>query len=157
MYATIHRAAWKLFYGDNLGTYRPTLNNGRKTKICYRDSNGYGVFWGDWSASGILPDIQIWGKSNGNYKSTNKIFGSTVHELGHQAHSQYVGNIRYWKTSKIIQESWADAVEWAISNDEYHRLGQKYGIAAAIGYNHRYNTHSRWPNVGDKDYSPIFH
>jgi hypothetical protein len=155
MYATIHRAAYKHFYGDNLGILRPTLRNGNRTKICYRDSNGKGVFWGNWSA-GVFPDIQIWGKTRGRYKPTNQVFGTTAHELGHQSHSQYVGDLRFWGTSKIIYESWADAVEWALSNDEYQKLGQKYGVTAAIFYNHHYNTHNKWPIVFDKDYSPIF-
>ena len=156
MYATIHRAAYKNFYGDNLGITRPILKDGSKTKICYRDFDGKAEFWGDWSASGILPDIQIWGKSNDACKTTNKVFGNTAHELGHQSHSQYVGNIKYWNISKIIRESWADAVEWAISNDEYHQLGRKYGISSAIYYNHNFNNHNKWPFVDDKNYSPIF-
>jgi hypothetical protein len=156
MFATIHRAAYKHFYGDNLGLNRPILRWGGRTKICYRDDNGTGEFLGDWSGSGIFPDIQIWGKSNGKYKTTNKIFGSTAHELGHQAHSQFIGNLRYWQLSKIIRESWADAVEWAHSNDEYNKLGQKCGNSKVINYNHQYNTHNRWPYVNDRDYSPIF-
>jgi len=157
MYATMHRAAYKHFYGDNLGIRRPILMDGSKTKICYIDEYGTGVFWGDWSAGGILPDIKIWGKnSSGNYKPTNQIFGTTAHELGHQSHSQYMGNIQFWQTSKIIYESWADAVEWALSNDEYHKLGNKYFVATAINYNHIYNNHNSWPFVNDKAYSPIF-
>lgn len=156
MFATIHRAAVKSFYGKNLGTERPTLRNGGRTKICYIDDNGKGEFWGDWTAGGVLPDIKIWGKSEGVYKCTNKIFGSTIHELAHQAHSQFVGNIKYWKASKIIRESWADAVEWGLSNDEYHELGIKFGNTVAITYNHYFNTHNRWPYVTDRDYSPIF-
>ena len=156
MYATIHRAAYKHFYGDNLGLFRPMLRSGGRTKICYINENGRAEFRGDWTASGIFPDILIWGKSNGILKTTDKIFGSTAHELGHQAHSQYLGNIKYYRLSKIIRESWADAVEWALANDEYHKLGIKYDVLKAINYNHNYNTHNRWPYVDDKNYSPIF-
>ncbi|NOU19512.1 MAG: hypothetical protein HOO91_18305 [Bacteroidales bacterium] len=156
MFATMHRAACKHFYGDNLGLNRPTLNYGGKTKICYRDGVGTGVFWGDWSTSGILPDIQVWGKDQYGYRPTQEIFGTTAHELGHQAHSQNLGNIQYWQVSKIIYESWADAVEWALSNDEYHYWGNRFGIAVGINYNHPYNKHDIWPFVDDKAYSPIF-
>ena len=158
MFATIHRAAYKHFYGDNLGIRRPSLADGSKTKICYIDDKGTGVFWGDWSSTGIVPDIKIWGKynSSGNYKPASTIFGTTAHELGHQAHSQYVGNIKFWQTDKIIYESWADAVEWALTNDEYHRLGNKYGVSDAINYFHGGNRHNSWPYVKDKAYSPIF-
>lgn len=152
MYATIHRAAHKHFYGDNLGINRPTLRDDGKTKICYIDEPGSGVFWGDWSSSGILPDIKIWGKNEAwSYRKTNEVFGTTAHELGHQAHSRFIGNIKFWQTSKSIYESWAEAVEWALTNDEYHDLGD-------LDYFHTGNYHDTWPNVDEDaiDYTPIF-
>jgi hypothetical protein len=154
MFAAIHRAAYRQFYGDNLGMSRPTLKFGGRTKICYMDKEGTGQFLGDWSAGGIMPDIQVWG--NGNARATNLIFGVVSHELGHQAHSQFVGNIKFVRTSKIIRESWAEAVEWAMSNDEYNKLGKKYGNSIAINYNHQYYKHNNWPYVPDRAYSPIF-
>jgi hypothetical protein len=156
MYATIHRAAYRQFYGDNLGLQRPTLKYGGRTKISYRDEDGTGVFNGDWSAGGILSDIEIWGKTDGSYRTTNQVYGSTIHELGHQAHSQLVGNIKYYQTSKIIRESWAEAVEWALTNEEYNKLGLKYGNEVANKYNHQSDSHNSWPYVDDKNYSPIF-
>ncbi|HEX2968581.1 MAG TPA: hypothetical protein VHO46_05705 [Bacteroidales bacterium] len=154
MFATIHRAAYKQFYGDNLGMFRPGLKPGARTKICYMEGNGTGRFIGDFSTGGILPDIQVWG--NSNRRLSNIIFGVVSHELGHQAHSIYIGNIRFVQTSKLIRESWAEAVEWAMTNDEYNKLGMKYGIHEAISYDHLYNKHVGWPLVYDKDYSPIF-
>lgn len=154
MFATIHRAAYRQFYGDNLGLTRPTLRIGGRTKICYMEDQGTGKFLGDFSAGGILPDIQIWG--NGNKRATNIIFGTVSHELGHQLHSQYIGNIKFFQTSNLIRESWAEAVEWAITNDEYYKLGIKYAVDVAINYDHQYNSHNSWPLVTDKNYSPIF-
>ncbi len=121
MYATMHRAAYKQFYGDNLGIRRPTGLD--KTKLCYMDENGSGIFWGDWIDYGILPDIKIWGKDNGSYKPTDRIFGTTTHELGHMSHWHLIGIDNYAFTGKVIYESWADAVEWALTNDEYHKMG----------------------------------
>lgn len=154
MFATIHRAAFKNFYGDNLGLSRPILYSGGRTKICYMERNGTGRFNGDFSAGGLLPDIQIWG--NGNRRATHLIFGTVCHELGHQLHSQLVGNIKFIRTSKLIRESWAEVVEWALTNDEYNTKGKKYGVWSAAKYDHQYNKHTCWPNVYDKDYSPIF-
>lgn len=154
MFATIHRAAYKSFYGENLELCRPSLRFGGRTKICYMDENGTGVFLGDWSAGGILPDIKIWG-NEGN-RSTHNIFATTTHELGHQSHSQYVGNLKYIKSAKIIRESWAEAVEWALTNDEYHKLGVKYRNSRAANYNHQHEKHNSWPFVTDISYSPIF-
>lgn len=158
-YATMHRAAYKHFYGDNLGIRRPTLITGGKTKICYIDKPGTGVFWGDWSATGILPDIKIWGKSTqtGNYKPLDEVFATTAHELGHQSHSQFMGNIQYWQTSKNIYESWAEAVEWALTNHEYHTMGARFGGTGAINYNCPYTNQFDWPrHGGEMAYTPIF-
>jgi hypothetical protein len=160
MYATMHRAAYKAFYGDNLNIYRPTLSM-RKTKLCYIDKYGTGVFWGNMGL-GILPDIKIWGKNaSGNYRTTEIIFGTTTHELGHQSHYQYMGNIQYWQTSKLIYESWAQAVEWALTNDEYKKLWLKYGGDAGRNYNHNVGTGGeggqRWTkSMSNWEYSPIF-
>lgn len=154
MFATIHRAAYRQFYGDNLGLARPVLPWGGRTKICYLDGDGTGQFNGDYSAGGILPDIQIWG--NNATKQTNFIFSTVSHELGHQLHSLYIGNLRYMKVSKIIRESWAEAVEWVMTNDEYHKLGNKYGVTDAIKYDHQYSKHTGWPYVSDRSYSPAF-
>ncbi|MEW5847070.1 MAG: hypothetical protein AB1777_12505 [Bacteroidota bacterium] len=155
MYATIHRAAYKHYYGDNLGINRPISNS--KTKICYIDETGTGIFWGDWGG-GILPDIKIWGKNpnTGNYKPTDEIFGTTAHELGHLSHWNFIGIIRYAQTSKTIYESWAEAVEWTLTNDEYHKMGAKYGGAGAIYYDCPYTNQLKWPFVNDKDYTPLF-
>jgi hypothetical protein len=60
------------------------------------------------------------------------------------------------KVSRIIRESWAEAVEWAITNDEYHILGKKYGVFAAIRYDHQNDKHNGWPLVSDREYSPAF-
>lgn len=155
MYATMHRAAHKHFYGDNLGIQRPITSS--KTKICYMDDRGTGIFWGDWGG-GILPDIKIWGKDpkTGSYKPTDEIFGTTAHELGHLSHWVYGGIFNYAITTKTIYESWAEAVEWAFSNDEYHKMGAKYGGAKAINYDCPYTGQLKWPFVTDKDYTPLF-
>jgi hypothetical protein len=156
MYATIHRAAYKQFYGSNLGIQRPTLAVG-KTKICYIDAYGTGVYWGSWSVLGIAPDIKIWGKDiNNNYRNTNIIFGYTSHELGHQAHSRFIGITQFWQTSKLIYESWAQVVEWALTNDEYHTLGSIYNNYNALYYDHE-NGGQDWTKQDPNwEYSPIF-
>jgi len=154
MYATIHRAAHKHYYGNNLGIRRPILNT--KTKLCYIDEQGTGIFWGDYG-EGFLPDIKVWGKSNstGDYKPTNTVFATTTHELGHLSHWYFVGIGNYWQTSETIYESWATAIEWAITNHEYHTKGALYGGDAAINYNHE-RGHQRWPTDFSDSYTPIF-
>lgn len=152
MYATMHRAAHKHYYGNNLGIRRPILST--KTKLCYIDDEGTGILWGDYG-EGFLPDIKIWGKDNntGNYKPTNTIFGTTTHELGHLSHWYFVGIGDYWQTSETVYESWATAVEWALTNDEYHTKGALYGGVDAINYYHE-EQYQLMP-VGEV-YTPIF-
>ncbi len=156
MYATIHRAAHKHFYGDNLGIRRPTGNG--KTKLCYIDGNGTGVFWGDWIDHGVLPDIKIWGKESGKYKPLDQVFATTAHELGHKSHWHLIGIHNYAQTGKEIYESWAEAVEWALTNDEYHTKGARFGSIDAMNYNCEWTNQLTWSPYynGDKAYTPIF-
>jgi hypothetical protein len=165
MFATIHRAANKMFYGDNFGIKRPDLASTvigvgaglGKTKICYLDKNGTSQYQNVWNVFGVIPNIQIFGKWNNIYQKTNIIFATTIHELAHQSHNRYVGNIQYWETSKLIKESWAVAVEWALTNHEYHTLGNKYNSNKAKTHNHYYEHYQAWERTRtDWEYSPLF-
>jgi hypothetical protein len=154
-YATIHRAAFKQCIGDNLGIHRPSQSS--RIKICYIDSPGAGICWGDWGG-GILPDIKVWGKltTTGADKTTDNVFSMTSHELGHMSHWNYVGKYHYARTTEKIYEAWASAVQWSMTNDEYHKLGARYGVASAINYDCQFTNQLLWPVSGDIIYSPIF-
>lgn len=154
MFATIHRAAYKFYYGNCLGLRRPILSIG-KTKIHYKDSYGTGVYWGNWSILGILPDIKIWGKkSDGTYKETNYVYGTTIHELGHQSHALHIGTINFWQNTKFIYESWATAVEWKLTNHHYNVELAKN--ASCVNYNHE-NGRQLWTNSAiNIEYTPVF-
>ncbi len=150
-YATIHRAAYRHFYGNNLGMYRPYGAANGRWKICYYDKNGTGDFWGNIGGSGLLPDIRIYGNS-GSSKSVSDVFRTTAHELGHAAHCANMGNIQFWQVSKIIYESWADAVEWALTNQEYDELGAIYSSSVVNNLNKQ-----SWPYAGNsKGYTSLF-
>jgi len=158
MFATMHRAAYKQCYADNLGIHRPSASS--KAKLCYVDQPGTGVCWGDWGG-GILPDIRVWGKDTdpsnyGNYKLVDEIFATTTHELGHLSHWNRIGKIQYAQTSPKVYEAWAEAVEWALTNDEYHKLGVRFNNTNAINYNCPHTNQLWWPLYCDKTYSPIF-
>lgn len=139
-YATIHRAAYRHFYGNNLEMNRPYGSANNRWKICYYDKSGTGDFWGNTgSPGGVLPDIRIYGNSESS-KLVSRVFRTTAHELGHTAHCANMGNVQYWQVSKIIYESWADAVEWALTNQEYEELGTNYTTGVLHEYAHQY-----WP------------
>lgn len=148
-YATIHRAAYRHFYGNNLGMRRPYGSHNRgRWKICYYDKKGTGDFWGNIGGGGLLPDIRIYG-SSGSSKSVSDVFRTTAHELGHAAHCTSMGNIQYWQVSKILYESWADAVEWALTNQEYKELGLPYTKSSMAKQD--------WPYGGySKGYTSLF-
>ena len=103
-----------------------------------------------------MPDIKVWGKDpdNGSYYTTNRVFGTTTHELGHLSHWYFVGIGDYWQTSATVYESWATAVEWALTNHEYHTKGAMYGGNTAIDYYH--DAHYQWSPVEGEIYTPIF-
>ena len=151
-YATIHRAAYRHFYGNNLGMHRPYGSANNRWKICYYDKSGTGDFWGNTgSPGGILPDIRIYGNS-GSSKPASHVFRTTAHEFGHAAHCANMGNIQFWQVSKIIYESWADAVEWALTNQEYKELGTTYNRSVVNNLNKQ-----SWPYAGDsKGYTSLF-
>lgn len=152
-YATMHRAAHRHIYGDNIGMLRPIHPLFPVHKICYIDDSGTGDYWAN-MGGGIFPDIRIYGKTkSGNNKSTDLIFRTTAHELGHAVQCLNMGNIKFWQVSKIIYESWADAVEWALTIKEYEDLGvtiPKYILNEMSKQNY-------WPySNSDNAYSPLF-
>ena len=66
-YATIHRALYRMFYGNVGGLSRPGW---RKTKVSYMHKSGgnrSGDYWLELGLN-ILPDIRVFGK-NGNYNT----------------------------------------------------------------------------------------
>ena len=63
-----------------------------------------------------------------------------------------MGNIQFWQVSKIIYESWADAVEWALTNQEYDELGAIYSSSVVNNLNKQ-----SWPYAGNsKGYTSLF-
>ncbi len=63
-----------------------------------------------------------------------------------------MGNIKYWQVSKIIYESWADAVEWALTHQEYNELGLIYSRNPVNNLNRQ-----DWPYTGiSQEYSSLF-
>lgn len=125
-YATVHRAAFRTFYGNNLGLLRPIAN---KEKIGYfhRSGSVTADYWLEFGL-GILPDIRIFGFSpnNGTLYPVSRLLSSTYHELGHAAHwTNSVGNyIDAGLTGDLsFIESWADCVQYVLTTKEYEDLG----------------------------------
>lgn len=152
MFATIHRAAYKFYYGNCLGLQRPILNTG-KTKIAYFNKDawwGTGCCWGTWDITGIVPNIMI---AHPNSTKTNLVFGTTIHELGHLSHLITLEQNLYANLDKEIHESWAAAIEWRLTNHHYNNEQNKT-------YSHSYDYQDWHPcnlSNGKTDcYTPLF-
>ena len=156
MYATIHRAAWNAYYGYFGELQRPYLITG-KMKIRYIDGNNgttAGLHWNPWNVMGMISDIRIWGiDTAGNYRKTDAIYGTVIHELAHQSHQRYMTTIQFWQVSSFIKESWARCVQCILTTHHYQNdLGK-------TGYVHLKNVQYWSPQINGEDgnqYTPIF-
>lgn len=157
LYATVHRAALKFYYGNTLGVTRPILSTG-KTKIGVLDNNpswGTGCCWGTWSFTGALPDILIAHPHESTL--TDKVFATTIHELAHQSHLLFMGLSTYAQLAKEIHESWADAVAWKLTS--HHYQSDLYQFTNGV-YNCLYNNQTWQPGTKSDGksycYTPLF-
>lgn len=161
-YAHVHRACWTMYHGDNMGSCKQfyQLSPETRQKISVYDKDGgdksginYGANWFVFSQIGIY--MKSTGVGNPYYQSYN-IFGTTIHELTHGFHilDMDVDLASFIFIKGIIQESWPSTLEWAITINEYKRLG------LSIDYNNRQlwallkTDYSK--NLKSMDYSPIF-
>ncbi len=128
-YAHIHRGAHRYFYKNIGGLKRPNLNFALRI-ICINENGGglnVGNKWMNYPIITYLafPNIKIWTKRNGVQKDSQKIFGTTLHEIGHSSHIELMnaGLIQYLQVEPIIYESWANAIEWYLMRMEYQERG----------------------------------
>ena len=162
-YAHVHRACWTMFYGDNLGASDQSKNDRfileNRQKISVYDNQGTGINYGaNWF---VFSQISIHMKrDDGTLRTSEDVYATTVHELAHSFHvmDMDVDLASYAFVGKMIYESWASAVEWAVTSKEYSRL-------LGYSYNYPYDKQSNWGLLktdysktysGDKAYSPVF-
>ena len=113
-YATIHRAAHRVYFGEHDSLYCP-LKPKMKLRYYHRKNvNGYS---GRYHRGG---NIDIYGKSKkqNDFYTTNDMFNYTCHEFGHAAHYDY-NAIKYNQASDLYVESWADCVASRLTQLEY--------------------------------------
>jgi hypothetical protein len=140
----IFQAAIEFYYKDIGGLVRPAQNSLLETqmKIAAIESNGTDSHKQQFRAYGILPVIKI--KDYGN--SSERVFGTTIHELAHSAHWVFDpgayntlvwdgwldpaisnGSVNYpgptGSSARRTLESWARAVEISLTRIRYRRLG----------------------------------
>lgn len=127
--SAIHRALQKYYYGDICGLTRPS----KDLKISYEEGwaskpvkgSTYPAVVRTWSE--IFSAIKIYGKRHSTqetYKS-HDVFSTTLHELTHASHACRMDKNTYDNVDHTIKESWASAIQWYLSLDEYKKLGAK--------------------------------
>lgn len=159
-YATIHRAAYRMFKGNNNGLPR-NLDVGKIKYAYFHHEEGTGSYI--WSTNktnielGIWPDIKIYGQNSTGRRSTDELFSTVSHENGHALHLSKIGGRNYFNVDKIIRESWADAVELSITKLEYNDLGFPHFEDPT---NPLFSTNSDnkqdWNNSDSNIYTPLF-
>ncbi len=147
-FATIHRAANRMFYGETEGLSRPKFNKRLPIKYFhYRYSKANGSY------SSTDKCIKIWGKmmhldiyKKESWSLQSQILSTTFHELGHAAHHSNANNM-YNNSEKRHKDSWATFTEYYLTKIEYESL-KLYKDHYSI-YNVEYNcympdeTHNR--------------
>jgi hypothetical protein len=158
-FSAIHRALYKYYYGNVDGLIRPS----KALKVSYQtgsdpDGDALGstrsAIVRTWSW--IFSAIKIYEKnSSGGIQKTNSVFSTMIHELAHASHACRLSKDDYDNTSKFVKESWASAVGWYLTLQEYERLGASTYDLTTMGNN--YNVQN-WPNFSKIPliYSPLF-
>lgn len=113
-YAAIHRALYYFYFKQNVIT-KPTYAAKRLKIVTLWDQS-------DPDKAGLFTSsrkITIWGKyhTNNEYYNRYHITRTTFHELGHASH--HMDKEKYKDASKIVKESYADAVAYYCMSQLY--------------------------------------
>lgn len=165
-YATIFRAAYKFYYDNDIDLYK--LHGGQREKIAYKDKSWDKGSGREQEICTIIPslnDIIIFGKRNykfvglPEYYYTHEIIETTLHELGHRVHVKVMGIVKFRTISDFVCESWAQAVSWVLSNDEYRDMASRIHRLDFLNYTSMLHYDLGWESTTEgtlRDYSPIF-
>ncbi len=134
-YADVFRAAYRYWYGDIGGLYRPTIITAIKyaARDDFNSTGSEGLAVPGTSVFGLLPQIYIERWYDGVERTSDQIYSVTSHETAHYTHNRILllGSI-YTANTRIV-ESWATAVELFLTKKEYQARGiTNYGDP---GYN----------------------
>lgn len=163
-YATIHRAAYRIYYGNINGLMRP--GHSRKEKISYFHRKCWtnpinGSYYTYQLGTGIVSDVRIFGKNNYGWRPMSQIFSTTCHELGHVIHCVYTPS-RYHDARIRYVEAWARCFQYYVTMLEYSDLELLSNLEIVsdfkylITIDNLYNFQAWHKCSGAPDYPPIF-
>ncbi len=176
-YATIFQAAHDYYYKDILDLHRPQLNTfwNSQMKIAAKERTDNSSHLNQFAAFGILPSIYL----NAWERTSERVYGTTIHELAHSAHREmginaygslawkaYIedyfagGSTAKQKSARRVMESWATAVEITLTNLRYDRLGvraQRYLRTDFLFLGNEQATPLTFEDVSTTYYTPAFY
>lgn len=124
-YATIFRAAQHFYYGNLGGLRRPPKNSFLKPQMKIAAQNKNNGSNGRHSAPlrvfGLFNWIKIWNSS----RNSDRIYGTTIHELAHGAHWD-MNHGKYKGSKTIVKESWAEGFEWHLTSMICPEYSERY-------------------------------
>ena len=155
-YATIHRAAQRVYFGENDNLYCPLKP---KMKLRYYHRKNINGHSGVYHRGG---NIDIYGKSKkqNDFYTTNDMFYYTCHEFGHAAHYDYNAS-KYRQANDLYIESWADCVASRLTQLEYEywnvwdSLNQSKLLGGELYYFPPTYCLQSW-SLKESHYTPIF-
>ncbi len=159
-YAHVHRAVYTMTYKNPVGAgiRKPQNYNKLKIAVCDKNKEMFSGININFSFLGINPQIYVYTRnSSDNYRSSEEMFSTTVHEIAHTTHARDCefspGFELYLNVKGIIYESWATYIEWAVVSWEYARLGKPMKDE----YDNDYQTQFWFLQTkSNPKYSPVF-
>jgi len=118
-YATIHRGAHHYYYGSIGGIKRPPQNaffqpQMKIAAINEVNNDTDGRHNASLRILGLFNWIKIWNPQN----SSDIIYATAIHELGHASHWE-MNHSKYNDSSTKVKESWATGIEWSLTRMTY--------------------------------------
>ncbi len=126
--ATIDRAAISYYYGDNLGLVRPPSPSDYTRRLTIHtkfssasDPLEMGHFYVK-NAWPLYPHpfMYVYRIHDGSERALKDIYSTTIHELAHA--SMWLHNPSIDNVEKIVYESYATGIQWALTTNEYDEL-----------------------------------
>jgi len=134
-YAAIFSAARLYYYSDIDGLRRPHQNKFYSVRLNIIVSHTEGDALGIHAQRFVAEWIKIWLYSDGSLMSSEQLFATTIHELAHNAHYEHfetndwsAPRVSEWNSnySRDLKETWANGVEWYLTNKRYPKHITRY-------------------------------
>lgn len=127
--AACFAGAYHYYYGDMEGLCRPHQNKWYNVKLDIEVKDEDGDAFGEHSVMPWLSQsISVWLKSGSSHRASNALYGTTIHELGHNAHYQNfetrhpaIPRDFEWTSyiSSDVKETFARGVQWRYHSRRY--------------------------------------